>query len=485
MSPADETGREAPVALPAVCNSSLLPESLARALTVVPLGHTAGKLRLGCRCAQDLVLLDRLQHSLPPGIEVQLQTLDDATLFKALDRCYGIDATLRELLGRYPAAADTESESAPPATELLDLLLRDAVGRQASDLHLRLRGDTVLVRLRIDGRVQTAHALPGHCAPSLLVRVKVAAGLDIAESRRPQDGQGECRVYGQPVYFRVSSMPTRYGESVVLRLFDPQAVALRLTDLQPCAHIQRQLGSLARQGRGLVIVAGPTGSGKSTTLQALVHEIDAESNNILTLEDPVEIPVPAWQQTSIDAAQALDYADAIRSALRQDPDVLLIGEIRDTDSAAMTLRAALTGHRVYASVHAHDAIGALYRLHDLGIARSDLALCVDAIVAQRLHGRVCSVCGGDDPACTHCAGRGTAGRVAIMEILRFDDALREALRQSDAASSLHAVARRSGFVDMFSHGSRLCEQGVVHPDELAQLPGAARRHGPAAFARIS
>jgi len=358
---------------------------------------------------------------------------------------------LRHLLAAY--ARHALPDAMGDAVALLDLLLDLAVGNEASDLHLEATPDGLRVRLRIDGDLHEVARVPAETAPSLIARTKVRAGLDVAERRLPQDGHLRHELPEGAIDVRVATMPTRDGERVTLRLLPdgPSGVDLDALGL-PSAAVEA-LARAVRASDGLVIVCGPTGSGKTTTLHALLARIARGPRNVMTLEDPVERVVAGTSQTQVAAAHGLTFADGLRHLLRHDPDVLLVGEVRDRETARLAVEAAQTGHLVLTSLHAIDAPAALTRLAELGIAPGLLADTVRLVVAQRLLALPCPDCseapqdaaqdaakdaaGGED--CDGCAGTGTRGRSAIAEVLEPDGPLRTVLRDGRGPGAHHAA----------------------------------------------
>ena len=391
--------------------------AIARRWQVVPLtlDERERTIVLASVGSPDLPRRDAVRRALPADCGVAWRIASASGVARALDRCYGVALALDAIVDRCDDGDDV--------ARLLDAFLSDAVTRGASDVHFSPEERFVRVRYRVDGVLADVRCLPRRHLDPLAVRVKVLAGADIAETRRPQDGRFSRRVHGRRVDFRLSCFPLRTGENLVLRVLERRRAPLSLADLAQPATTLAALRRLVLRPDGLVVVCGPTGAGKTTTLYALLAERDLAALNVMTLEDPVEHPAPGVRQAAIDAERGLDYARGVRALLRQDPDVLLIGEVRDAESCAMALRAALTGHQVLTTVHAGDAVAAIGRLRELGAEPGVLADVLAGVVAQRLVRVRCALCGGEDAKgragepCSRCGGGGLRGRRVVLETL--------------------------------------------------------------------
>ena len=475
-----------------------VPHALARRHRLLPLQYDAARHRLivAMADAHDIVALDRLRTELGPEVHIELRPAGDGELGRAIDQHYGQASSIEELVR---ALEQRNAGTASPARDpqlvmrLVDALLADAVSRGASDLHFEPEAGFLRIRHRIDGALRQARALHRACWPELAVRLKVLAGLDIAESRSPQDGRISLTIGGRPVDFRVATQPTLHGENLVLRILDRDKGIVPLAAL---GLTQAQADDLARilaRPEGLVLVVGPTGSGKTTTLYSILNHLSSEAVNVMTLEDPVEYPLAMIRQTQVGEASRLDFADGVRALLRQDPDVILIGEIRDADTATMALRAALTGHQVFATLHANSVFGALPRLVEIGLPPELLAGNLTGILSQRLVRRLCPACRVPAPAsaeeiarlglpaeapppvlhhsagCPACDFRGYRGRLAITELLPFDATLDELVARRAPAAELRAAARGNGFRSLAEDGVRRVLDGSTSLRELARV----------------
>jgi general secretion pathway protein E len=402
------------------------------------------------------------------------------------------DLDLSRLLQEIPRVEDLlESRDDAPVIRLINALLTQALREGASDIHIEPFETRSVVRLRIDGSlrdlIEPARAL--HAA--IVSRVKIMAQLDIAEKRLPQDGRITLRVAGKPVDVRVSTIPTGHGERVVLRLLDKQAGRLDLTRLgmddATLAHMDR----LIREPHGIVLVTGPTGSGKTTTLYAALSRLDAASLNIMTVEDPIEYDLDGISQTQVNARIEMSFARALRTILRQDPDVVMIGEIRDLETAQIAVQASLTGHLVFATLHTNDAVSAVTRLVDMGVEPFLLASSLIGVGAQRLVRRLCLECRkpfaadaaqlralGFAPTdgtlysaqgCSACKGSGYRGRTGIYELLTVDDDLRRLIHDRASEQTLRAHVVSRGMRSLRDDGMRWAGQGVISLEEVVRV----------------
>ncbi len=458
----------------------MLGEPLARRFHVLPLCFDARErvLTLALSGMDDLPLRDKLQRLLQvDGIGLQFVLAAPDEIAAALDRCYGVkldlDAILDELVEtRLVEALATTDSYQLPIVRLIDAILHDAVSRRASDIHLNPEEGYVRIRYRIDGVLTSVRCLHHRFWSAMVVRVKVLCDMDITETRSPQDGQFSKRIHGQRVDFRASSFPLRTGENIVLRVLDRRRAGRRLADLALPSSQLEQLLRIAHRPHGLIVVAGPTGSGKSTTLQALLGERDCEALNVMTLEEPVEHPMLRVRQASVNAARKLDFANGVRNLLRQDPDVLLIGEVRDVESCAMAFRAAMSGHQVLTSVHAEDTVSALHRLQELGAGVALQAGTLSAVISQRLLRRLCHRCSElPAPGCHFCHGSGYYGRQACVEVLEVTPALRLRMSEGMKAQALWAQAKADGLITLVEAAASLVSDGVTSIDEQDRVFG--------------
>ncbi len=415
-----------------------------------------------------------------------------ADIARAISEHYGHSLSFEQILEDLEKEGDDESAIA----RLVDAFLVDAVFNGASDIHFEPEAGFLRVRYRIDGLLQQARVLHLSRWQALAVRLKVLAGMDIAESRAPQDGRMSCHVLGRNVDFRVSSMPTLHGENMVLRVLDRSKSVLTLAELGLNEKQTKVLNRLLAKPTGILLVVGPTGCGKTTTLYALLSHIHNAHIHIMTLEDPVEYPMPFLRQISVGEASKLDFVDGVRAILRHDPDVILIGEIRDSETAQMAFRAAMTGHQVFSTLHSNSALAALPRLFDLGLPADILSTHLNGIIAQRLVRQLCPHCKKprkvgetlaaelnavlseksfspdseifEPKGCAKCR-QGYLSRIAIMEILMMNEALESAIAERKPRHILAQIAAHSGFTTLLEDGLAQVLGGKTSLAELARV----------------
>ncbi len=341
-----------------------------------------------------------------------------------------------------------ETDKSGATVKLVNDLLLEAIQVGASDVHLQPFSDHVIVRMRVDGVLEDIRKLPRSIQDEVISRLKVAGKMNIAERRLPQDGRATVRVGNRTIDLRLASMPTAFGERIVVRLLDKSARLYRLTELGMDPFTRERFGRLIHVEHGLVLVTGPTGSGKSTTLYAALQELDTRSRNAVTLEDPIEYQLDGISQTQINTKKGMTFASGLRSVLRQDPDIIMVGEIRDEETAMMAVQAALTGHLVFSTLHTNDAASAVTRMLDLGIEPYLVASSVLGVLAQRLVRRVCQQCIDQSQeqkqACSRCRGTGYKGREGIYELLLVNDEIRSLIQQRVHAAEIRDCGVRGG-----------------------------------------
>jgi len=405
-------------------------------------------------------------------------------------------ADLKSLADGLPVVTDLlETEDDAPIIRFLNTLLTQALRERASDIHIEAFEGRSLVRFRIDGTLREVLEPPRALHAALVSRVKVMAELDIAEKRLPQDGRITLRIAGRPVDVRVSTLPTGHGERVVLRLLDKQAGVLDFTSLGMSDDTRDRMDGLVRQAHGIVLVTGPTGSGKSTTLYAALSRLDADRLNIMTVEDPIEYDLDGIGQTQVNAGIDMSFARALRAILRQDPDVVMIGEIRDLETARIAVQASLTGHLVLATLHTNDAVGAVTRLIDMGIEPFLLSSSLLGVMAQRLVRRLCADCRRLGPAnaaqrmelppelrerllheavgCAACKETGYRGRTGIYEMLIVDRECAELIHSGASEQMLRDHNARHGVVSLRADGMRWIAAGETTLDEVLRVTRAS------------
>src|SRR5712672_2788563 len=463
----------------------MLPRDMARRYHIFPvaLDRQAKKLIVAIADTNNIVAVDQLRAYLKGEYEVELRLAGESEVEGAIEHYYGhefsIDGILREIeTGEVDYTTIQEGdEYSQPVVRLISALLADAVERAASDIHFEPEQNFLRIRYRIDGVLRQIRSLHKTYWPAMAVRLKVMAKMNIAETRAPQDGRISATMSGRVIDFRVASLPTTHGENVVLRILDRQKGIVPLEKLGLEESQLELLKRMIARPEGLILVTGPTGSGKTTTLYSILNHINSDGINIMTLEDPVEYPMTLIRQTSVSEASKLDFANGIRALMRQDPDAILVGEVRDHETAEMAFRAAMTGHQVYSTLHTNSAVGAIPRLLDIGIVPDILAGNIIGVVAQRLVRRLCKHCKQAYQAsagecgilgakseraptlyravgCDQCDYQGYRGRMAIIEILKMDGELDELIAHRATGRELQKSALTRGFRTLADDGTR-------------------------------
>jgi type II secretory ATPase GspE/PulE/Tfp pilus assembly ATPase PilB-like protein len=368
-------------------------------------------------------------------------------------------------------AMDTLEEAArsAPVVRLVDHLLARAVKEGASDIHIEGQRGEIQVRYRLDGVLRRVAGLPPESREAVISRLKIMAGMDISVKRKPQDGGLPLRDGGRELNLRVSTLPVQGGEKAVIRILDPQKAPRSLDALGMSDNDLTRLRTLMGGGQGVVLAAGPTGSGKSSTLFAALAELDRDGRNLVTLEDPVEYRLPGANQVQVHPRAGLTFPAALRSVLRQDPDIIMVGEIRDRETAEIAMAAAVTGHLVLSTIHTVDAPGAITRLLDMGVPRYLLAGGLAGVVAQRLVRRLCNRCGGRaQDGCEACHG-GYRGRTGIFQLLAMTDTLRENVAEGASLGTLRRSAREGGMGSLKEDALRKVSEGITSPHEVGRI----------------
>ncbi len=388
------------------------------------------------------------------------------------------DLDLSRLLQDIPKIEDLlETEDDAPIIRMINALLTQAARDGASDIHIEPFESYSQVRFRVDGTLRDVVRPRRELHAALVSRIKIMAQLDIAEKRLPQDGRITLRIGGRPVDVRVSTLPTGHGERAVLRLLEKEAGRLDLGKLGMSPQTLATFDRLVHQPHGIVLVTGPTGSGKSTTLYSALNRIDASTVNVMTVEDPIEYDLDGIGQTQVNARIDMTFAKALRSILRQDPDVIMIGEIRDLETAQIAVQASLTGHLVLATLHTNDAVSAVTRLIDMGVEPFLLSSSLLGIGAQRLVRKLCPQCRQPDPiskgwravGCLACNKTGYSGRTGIYELVVVDDELRALIHRNAGEGELRTAALRAGMLTMRDDGQRWVQAGITSEDEVVRV----------------
>ena len=480
----------------------LIPKDVAKRYRVFPIVYErqADNLILAMADTSNIVALDQISAMLVKGITISTVLVNESDISRAIDQYYGFELSIDGILHEietgevsYQSMASPSDEYSQPMVRLIDALLADAVQNGASDIHFEPEQSFLRIRYRIDGILRQIRSLHKSYWPAMAVRLKVMSNMNIAEARAPQDGRISIKFSGRQIDFRASAQPTTHGENFVLRVLDRQKGIVPLDALGLAESELSLLKLMIARPDGVILVTGPTGSGKTTTLYSIINHINTESVNIMTLEDPVEYPMNMIRQTSVNESVKLGFADGIRSMMRQDPDIILVGEIRDRETAEMAFAAAMTGHQVYSTLHTNSAIGSISRLLDIGILPDIMAGNIIGVVAQRLVRRLCPHCkdtvladsverrllgleASDAPVsicravgCERCAHQGYKGRLAIMEILKMTAELDELTARRASSRELKAAAREAGFTAIVDDGMRRVREGVTTLEEVARV----------------
>jgi type II secretory ATPase GspE/PulE/Tfp pilus assembly ATPase PilB-like protein len=480
---------------------SMVPEDFSRRYHLLPVAYDDATKTMIVAMADmfNVVALDQLRAMLGGQIQLKPVLAAEAQLEEHIDQFYGyelsVDGILREIeTGEidYQSITADGDEYTQPVVRLVGALLMDAVKRGASDIHFEPEFAFLRIRYRIDGVLQQVRSIHKSYWPGVSVRLKVVCGMDIAETRSPQDGRLNMNLCGRPIDFRVSTHPTIHGENIVLRVLDREKSIIPLERMGLRANTLAQLKLMMTRPEGIMVVTGPTGSGKTTTLYSLLSHLNTESVNIMTLEDPVEYPVAQMRQTSVAEVNKVDFANGIRSIMRQDPDIILVGEIRDTDTATMAFRAAMTGHQVFTTLHTNSALGAFPRLTDIGISPDIMSGNIIGVVAQRLVRVLCPHCKESakptdeerkllgvkrneaiqifkHKGCKRCNQTGYRGRMAIIELLRIDSDMDSLIARRAHLDELKKMALDKGFTTLADDGVRRILEGYSSIEEVMRV----------------
>ena len=487
---------------------AMVTEPMAQMYRIIPTEFDGNTLTVAMCDPQNLGVQDELRTFL--GFNIRVVVATEPGILKALERYYGdstesvesIVTAMEEDAELAAAAAKVAGNSvdltsvealadSAPVRKLLNMVLLLAIKDHASDLHFEPFEDEFRIRIKADGVLYEMVPPPRHLAFAITTRIKVMANLDIAERRMPQDGRIELTVGGHPVDLRVSVLPTMFGESVVMRVLDRSVVSLDLRNVGLDEKTMGQFRVAISKPNGIVLVTGPTGSGKTTTLYSALNELNTIHDKLITTEDPVEYDMEGIIQVPIDASIGNTFANCLRAILRQDPDKILVGEIRDLETAEIAVQASLTGHMVFSTLHTNDAPSTVTRLKDMGVPVFMISATVEAILAQRLVRRVCTKCREehtpskemlDDleltPAdlkgkrffrgsgCENCNNTGYKGRVGLFELMILNNELRELIMQNASTDDLRQAARRSGMVTLRDAGMKACFEGTTTAEEV-------------------
>lgn len=457
----------------------------------------------------NVLALDRLQRYFPKRLKMMPVHATEKDLTELINNYYDYELSVDGILKEIEAlssdstkeliqTANSEDGYTNPTVRLIDALLVDIIQRGGSDMHFEPEGQFIRLRYRVDGRLKLIRSFHRDYWQAIVVRIKIMSEMNITETRNPQDGRINLRVMGREVSFRVAAQPTIHGENIVLRVLDKQKALLPMDKLGFSPTNIKRLQKALKRPEGIIIVTGPTGSGKSTTLYSILSFINTMDVNIMTLEDPVEYSLPIIRQSNIRENSGMDFISGIKSLLRQDPDIIFVGEVRDEGTATMALRAAMTGHQVFTSLHTNDALGAIPRLLDIGVSPRILSGNIICIIAQRLARKLCDNCKEERPAtedeckilrkdptnppliyahkgCEKCDYDGYKGRMAVSEILLVDEKLDDMIGKEASKIEMMEVALKDGFLPMSEDGVDKVLRGIIDVDELIETVNMTER----------
>lgn len=445
-----------------------LPKEIASHQKVLPIALEHDELQLAMADIYNVIAIDQVRKYFPKNVKIRPLFCSENELLELINQYYDYEMSIDGILKEIETGKYQESENyVNPTVRLVDAILIEAIKRGASDIHFEPEDFFVRIRYRIDGELEQVRAFHKKYWAAIVVRIKIMSGMNIAETRLPQDGRISYTALGREVDFRIASQPIVHGENIVMRLLDKEKSLLTLEQLGFSESNINLLKKVLKKPEGIIVVTGPTGSGKTTTLYSILGYINSMNVNIMTLEDPVEYKLPLIRQSQVKEG-SINFGSGIRSMMRQDPDIVFVGEVRDEETAMMSVRAAITGHQVFTTLHTNDAIGAINRMVDIGIPRYMIPGALTATIAQRLVRKLCPHCKelvsanaeeckimGVESAeiykpvgCKKCNNKGYQGRLGIVEILRIDDQIQELIAVSATKNKILNSALESGFVTM-------------------------------------
>lgn len=477
-----------------------IPKEFALHNKLIAISYSNNTVTIGMSDVFDIVALDQVRRIFPPHFKIVPVYVSEADILHAIDQYYdyemSIEGILKEIEGNKDNSINDEAhlrgDYRSPMVRLVDAILTDAVHRSASDLHFEPENLFLRIRYRIDGKMVQVRSIHKDYWSAIAVRLKIMSGMNIAEARKPQDGHIQSEVLGRRIDFRVSTQPTINGENIVLRILDEKQSILSLEKLGFSPDSIRLVDKMIKRPEGVIIFTGPTGSGKTTSLYTIINSINSIDRNIMTLEDPVEYHIPMVRQSNIKTDSGVDFASGIKAILRQDPDVILVGEMRDKETATTAIQAAMTGHQVYSSLHTNDALGAIPRLMNMGVPSYLIAGSLIGVVAQRLTRKLCPNCKKEHPiddlerkllgpkynhittlfkaeGCDNCSNSGYKGRVVVNEILTVDRELDDLIMSNASRKEMLKYAISKGFKPMVEDGIEKVIAGIIDLKELMSV----------------
>ncbi len=478
---------------------AVVPETMVRKYGVVPVFKMGGTITFAVPENKNMEVIEAFQREI--GKEIDIVYAEEDKINRAIAFCYG------EISSNYTALASsvnlrkpssdfeqkkraleilTQDENESPIINLVNRILLQAIGRRASDIHIEPSEDESLIRIRVDGELQRSHAFPRALHLEVVSRIKIMGDLDIAESRVPQDGKAQIEVSGKPFELRISSLPTIQGENIVIRILDKSSLKYSLDGLGFTDSDLVRLKELIGRPYGMILATGPTGSGKTSTLYSILNTVSTLSKNIVTLEDPVEYQIPLIRQVQVNSKAGLTFASGLKSILRQDPDIIMVGEIRDLETAELAVRSSLTGHLVYSTLHTNDAPGAVTRMIDMGVEPFLAASSLTGVLAQRLVRRVCANCRAPftpspqmlkalslDPnhtyfrgkGCSKCNRSGYFGRMGIFELMVITEEMKEKITTGSPSRVIRELALAQGMRSLRQAAIDKIQEGLTTPEE--------------------
>ena len=483
--------------------TELVPEELARKYELIPVLKIGQRLICAMVDPWNVFAVDDIRARTNLTIEPAVAT--ETEIKKALNEHYGAKGSMEDLIksideGKLGLKENKELDvkqlqgivEEPVVIKLVNLIIMQAIKEGASDIHIEPEEEVIITRFRVDGMLHKLNSPPKHLQSAIISRIKIMANLDIAERRIPQDGRFTLKIEGKQIDVRVSCVPTIFGENIVLRLLDASSTVMTLEQLGFSKEIFAKYSKLIVRPHGIILVTGPTGSGKTTTLYASLDKINTQEKNIITIEDPVEYKLSGVRQIQVDTKVNLSFANGLRSILRQDPNIIMVGEIRDFETAEIAIQAALTGHLVFSTLHTNDAAGAITRLIDMGVEPFLASSAIIGVLAQRLVRKICPDCKekfaptkealkdiGLAPeakidfyqgkGCAKCLNTGYKGRISLYELMLPDDKIRNAIIAKAPANEIRKLARSSEMLTLMEDGIEKIKQGITTVEEVLRV----------------
>jgi type II secretory ATPase GspE/PulE/Tfp pilus assembly ATPase PilB-like protein len=480
----------------------IIDQELARRHTILPLSYDRHEHHLTLAMADtfNIVALDQVRAQHGGNLKITPILASQEEIVRSIEQFYGFDLSIDGILHEietgeldFDSLQEDDKGYSHPMVRLVNALLADAVQQDASDIHFEPEEAFLRIRYRVDGVLRQVRSLHKSYWPAMVVRLKIISEMDIAESRIPQDGRISLSLVGRQIDFRVASQPTSHGENIVLRILDKKKGIVPMEKLGLTSENLSLLQLMLARPEGVILVTGPTGSGKTTTLYSVLNHLNTEGVNIMTMEDPVEYPLPMIRQSSVNEAIHMGFGEGIRSMMRQDPDIILVGEIRDSVTAEMAMRAAMTGHQVFSTLHTNSAIGAIPRLLDIGIVPELLASNLIGIISQRLIRKLCGDCKQEatptdveykllgldkqkkavkiyhPQGCASCDYQGYKGRSSIVEILKISGDMDDLIARKASSREMLAQAKNEGFRVLADDACRRVLEGVTSLDEISRV----------------